>query len=179
MELNPKSGAEHFNLGMGLERFGRNQESADAFRRALQLEPRSVKDRVLLATLLTRLGQTAEAQDVYRQSLQLDPQWPEERCRLAWLLATSPIPVQRDGDEAVLYAESACNAIHPQPAEYLDVLGAAYAESGRFADAAAAAEKAVAAAESRGQSDLARAITGRLALYRDRRPFHRAPPPPR
>jgi Tfp pilus assembly protein PilF len=177
--LEPKSGAAQFNLGVGLEKSGDEKEAAAAFRRALQLEPRSLSNRVRLATTLTRLCQTAEAQHYYNEALRLDPGWPASRSQAAWFLATSPDARQRDGFDAVLAGESACNAVQPTPAPYLDALAAAYAEAGRFADATATAERAVAAAEAAKDDGMARAISARLALYRDRRPFHQPTAAPR
>jgi tetratricopeptide (TPR) repeat protein len=179
VELEPASAAAHFNLGIGLQRLEREGEAADCYRRALELEPNGVRERVMLATALHRLGNTAEAENHYREALKLDPRWPQERRQAAWIMATSPNPRERDGRDAVLAAESACNALHPTPAPYLDVLAAAYAEAGRFSDATATAQKALAAAEAASQSDVARAVSARLALYRERRPFHRPPPDPR
>jgi spermidine synthase len=56
----------------------------------------------------------------------------------------------------------------------LDTLAAAYAAAGRFAEAVAAAERAVPLAESGGQAELARRIQSRLELYRAGRPYRAA-----
>jgi hypothetical protein len=51
------------------------------------------------------------------------------------------------------------------------VLAAALAEAGHFDEATRTAEQALEAAQSSGQSDLARQIQNRLELYRNRKPF--------
>ncbi|MHC4711220.1 MAG: hypothetical protein ACYTA3_12585, partial [Planctomycetota bacterium] len=56
----------------------------------------------------------------------------------------------------------------------LDTLAAAYAESGRFDDAAGTAQQALALAEAVRDDDLAKGIRARLALYRRQTPY-RAP----
>jgi hypothetical protein len=54
----------------------------------------------------------------------------------------------------------------------LGTLAAAYAESGRFEAAAAAAEKAIALAQAAGQTELAQKNRGLLDLYRAGKPYH-------
>jgi tetratricopeptide (TPR) repeat protein len=176
-DLQPRSGSARFNLGIAMEKAGRDAEAVDSFRRAVDLEPKDVRNRLRLAFVLNRLGDTAGAEGQYQEALRLDPGWPEALSQQAWRLATGPNPRERDGEVAVWAAESACRVVRPPPAPYLDVLGAAYAEAGRFPEAAAAAEKALAATDAAKHPELSRAIAARLALYRDSRPFHRPPPP--
>ena len=76
------------------------------------------------------------------------------RSGLAWLLATSPDPSVRNGEEAVQLAESAKGST-PENAEALDTLGAAYAEDGQFARAAATARHALELAQAQGNQKLA------------------------
>jgi tetratricopeptide (TPR) repeat protein len=179
VRLNPESGANQFNLGVGLELSGNERAAAEAFSRAVRLEPRTAPYRIRLGTALTRLGLVEQAKEHYGLALQLEPRWPDERVRVAWVLATNPDSRVRNGGDAVLAGESACNAVQPTPARYLDTLAAAYAEAGRFSDATATAERAVAAAEAAKEAGIAQAISARLALYRDRRPFHQPPAAPR
>jgi hypothetical protein len=63
----------------------------------------------------------------------------------------------------------------PEP---LDALAAALAETGRFRDAALAAERALAKAR-KSRPDLVPALEARLALYRKERPFREAAELPR
>ncbi|MGH9365732.1 MAG: hypothetical protein ACRD1B_10795 [Thermoanaerobaculia bacterium] len=53
----------------------------------------------------------------------------------------------------------------------LDLLAAAQAQVGRYADAVETAQRAIRLAEAAGQTQLARVIAGRLAFYRARRPY--------
>jgi tetratricopeptide (TPR) repeat protein len=174
-ELQPYSASAHSNLGVVLEKAGQESEALACFRRAVELNPKDMRSRLRLATALARSGDTPGADEQYKQALRLNRSWPEELSREAWRRSTSADPGERDGSIAVWSAESACNAIRPPPAPYLDALAAAYAEAGRFPEATAAAEKAVAAAQAAHKADLAQAIAGRLALYREGRPFHEPP----
>ena len=88
----------------------------------------------------------------------------------AWLFATWPDPAMRDGPNAVALALRAIklrnNALNH------DVLAAAYAETGRFDDAAR--EEADAISRVHGKTD-DRELPGfkeRLALYGAKMPFH-------
>jgi Arc/MetJ-type ribon-helix-helix transcriptional regulator len=57
----------------------------------------------------------------------------------------------------------------------LDTLAAAYAEAGRYADAAEAARRAVAAAESQNDAQLATRIRARLKWYESDKPYRLSP----
>jgi len=57
----------------------------------------------------------------------------------------------------------------------LDTLAAAYAETGRFAEAAQTARRALALAMEQNQASLAERIKARIALYEKSMPF-RLPP---
>jgi tetratricopeptide (TPR) repeat protein len=175
-ELRPRSATPQRNLGLALEKLGRLAEAVACFRRVAELEPGDLDNRLRLAGALTRLGESGAARAQYAEALRIEPGWPARLIREARELATAPDPRARDGAGAVEKAGHACDAVRPTPAPFLDTLAAAYAEAGRFAEAAAAAEKAAAAADAAGRPDLARVIAGRLALYRERRPFHEPAP---
>jgi tetratricopeptide (TPR) repeat protein len=174
-ELQPGSPMLYRDLGIALEKAGRSAEALTSFRRAAELAPGDIRCRLTLASALARSGNAAEAAEQYSQASRIDPRWPDELVRQAWLLATHPNSRERDGVAAVRAAESACNVVSPPPAFYLDVLAAACAETGHFAEAEATAAKALAAANAAGNSDLARSIADRLALYRAGQPFHQTP----
>jgi spermidine synthase len=93
----------------------------------------------------------------------------------AWVLATSPEASVRNGGEAVKLAERAAGLPGGGDPAVLDVLAAAYAEAGRFAQAAQAARKAMTIAAEQGKQPLAEAIKGRLGLYESGAPFRDAP----
>jgi tetratricopeptide (TPR) repeat protein len=83
--------------------------------------------------------------------------------RLGWLLATSPEDEVRDAARAVELGERAVRLTSRQDPLSLDTLAAAYAEAGRFDEAAAAAREALELAARRGTVD--RPLADRLSLY--------------
>lgn len=72
---------------------------------------------------------------------------PEGMNALAWLLATSPDPELRDGEEAVAWARVALK--HDATVERFDTLAAAHAEAGDFDQAVTAIERAIDLMEGR------------------------------
>lgn len=105
---------------------------------------------------------------------------------LAWILATHPDAACRDGQEAVRYAQLAMTvgddkkpAAPPErTARLLDVLAAAYAEAGRFSEAAAAAREAVELAVQSESRSTTNAMRARLALYEAHKPYRVSPTAP-
>ncbi len=103
------------------------------------------------------------------------PLSPEENNNLAWSLATNPDPAKRDGARAVKLAEEACRQTEGQQPFFFGTLGAAYAETGRFDDAAAAARQAIALATQQGNQALAERNQQLLALYLNHQAYREQP----
>ena len=89
----------------------------------------------------------------------------------AWLLATSPVDGTRDGALALMIAERLALATERQDPNVLDCLAAAYAELGRFEEAARTVEAAIAAAREKRMNWLVTEMEERLQSYRAQRPF--------
>lgn len=117
---------------------------------------------------LAKLGDVAAAINRYREAVRLNPDSPESLNNLACLLATAPDPKLRNGPEAVHLAEKACELTGSSHPIMLSTLAAAYAQSGRFADAVAAAEKACRLAEAQADAELLSRTKHFLELYRQR-----------
>jgi Flp pilus assembly protein TadD len=83
-------------------------------------------------------GKLREARSRYATAVLLQPDFPDALTALAWLLATSTEVEFRNGPEAVRMAERACELTARKDASKLKALAAAYAETGRFAEAQAA-----------------------------------------
>jgi Flp pilus assembly protein TadD len=90
---------------------------------------------------------------------------------LAWVLATHPRAEIRNGPEAVQLAERACQLSEGKQARFWSTLDVAYAETGRFAEAIAAASKAETLAEAAGQTNAAHAAQVRIQSYRQQKPY--------
>lgn len=86
---------------------------------------------------------------------------------LAWELAVSPLPELRDGARAVKLMENLLEEPVNRTAQYLDTLAAAYAETGRHADAVKAQLEAIRRIRARHfDAQTLGGFDTRLALYR-------------
>ncbi len=120
-------------------------------------------------------GQHQQAAIAYRRAIELaaeDQPWRLEALeRLAWILATHPSQELRDGRQALLMAQMACQTGPRVPAENLSTLAAAYAECGQFADAIKMARRAEREALAAGQMELVRRIRRQLECYLSEQPL--------
>ena len=91
---------------------------------------------------LISLGEYEEAAGLLRSRLLRDPRDLRAVSNLARLLATCPDRNFRNGAEAVNLAELLCRRTDYRDPIALETLAAAYAEAGRFEDAARTSEKA-------------------------------------
>lgn len=92
---------------------------------------------------------------------------------LAWQLASHPDDKFRDGAQAVRWAEKAAGLTRKTDPSVLDTLAAAYAQAGRFTEAVATAEQALALAKTARNQALADGILKGLSFYRKGRPYGR------
>ncbi|HUW82808.1 MAG TPA: tetratricopeptide repeat protein [Phycisphaerae bacterium] len=165
----------HSNLAILLAQKGQIPQAVEHLRQALQLKPDYPEAHNNLASLLIGMGQFAQAAEHLREALNIDSAQPAALESLAWLYATCPQDTLRNGPEAVRLAQHLCQLTDNDPSA-LDTLAAAYAETGQFAQAVAAAQQAVSAATQRGQSELAPAFEARRRLYRAGQPFREPSP---
>ena len=154
-------------LGRLLLSLGRPAEALPALERSLAGAPGDPALQVLVAVAQTELGHFAVAAQGLRAVLAAQPAHPQARLRLAWLLAAAPDVAVRDGARAVELAEAMCNADRFSVPEELDLLAAAYAEVGRFAEALRLVEDAA----HRVAADVARPMNARADLYRRQTPY--------
>ncbi|MDB5311018.1 MAG: repeat-containing protein [Gemmataceae bacterium] len=175
VDLAPNSALAYRNWAAGLVKRG-NLSAAEGVLRdglaACPLDPGLTYSRAHVARLQ---GRADESRALYRRARELDPDWPATAARTAWVLATAADAALRDPPEAVRLGEQAAQATFDQDAGCLDVLGAAYAAAGRFAEAVHAARSAEALARAR-RPDQAAAIRSRLGGYESNRPYHVAVP---
>ncbi len=175
LELDPGNVTAHMNLGSALNNLRRFEEAARHYERALALDPRNPLAHRNLGNTLQGLGRLEDAVEHYGEALRIAPgdaatqqSYYSALNRLAWRLATNPDPAVRNGSRAVELAEELCRATGYKGPEALDTLAAAFAEAGRFADAAAAATRALELARANGSPE-ADAIAQRLEQYKARK----------
>jgi tetratricopeptide (TPR) repeat protein len=176
LKTHPDYTAALNNLGALLTEAGRTAEAVTFLQRAVQLDPDSAEGHYNLANAFAALEQypQAEAQAAVphlREAVRLRPDWVEALNQLAWLLATHRDAALRNGAEAQRLAARAVSLTGTNDARSLDTLAAAYAEAGRFGEAATAAQQAAALAETARQPEQAAQIRERLALYRSLKPY--------
>ncbi len=184
LALNSNHAPANFQLA-GLLLSGDNAAAAVRhYRTALAANPHSPTIHYQLGKVLAATGQAAEGTKHHREAVRLRPDWPEPLNALAWLLATHPQATLRNGNEAVMLAESAAELTNHSDPQVLDTLAAAYAESGRFEDAIRTAAQAIKLTDTPASQHLAAEIKARLALYqryqafREPLPLTRPEPPP-
>ena len=154
----------HRNLGILLAARGHVADALAEDEVALRIRPDDPAAHYEAANALVALGRPADAVRHYRDALRARPDWPEALGRLAGLLADRDGVAARPA-EAVQLAERACALTGHADAVLLDVLAAAYAAAGRYADAVPAARRAIDVATAAGHDDMARDIERRLAAY--------------
>jgi tetratricopeptide (TPR) repeat protein len=135
------------------------------YRKLLEIQPENVEARNTLGTALIRQGRVREAIDQWQDVLAIQPDNGNAASNLAWVFATCPQDSIRDGTRAVELGERALRISGGKIAMIYKVLAAAYAESGRFADAAATAQRGAELATIRGNPALAAELESNVALY--------------
>jgi tetratricopeptide (TPR) repeat protein len=161
----------HENLAIALAENGSVALARTHLQEALRIKPDKDSVHFNLGLLCALEGKPAEAVAHYRKALVLRPANTKALNNLAWLLATHPDAKYRDGAEAVRLATRAVELTKRNDAEALDTLAAAYAEAGRFEEAASTAQQALGLARSSVQTNLAAQIQSRLRLYQSRQAY--------
>ncbi|MCE9518202.1 MAG: tetratricopeptide repeat protein [Verrucomicrobia bacterium] len=165
LELKPDYAEAHYNMGNALLQKGRVDEAISHYREALELEPEYTLAHLNLGNALKQAGRMGEAISQYEAALKLSPSELGALNNLAWMLATSPDAAQRNGARALEVALQANQLSGGNHAIVQHTLAAAYAECGRFAEAAEVAERAMAGAISEGNTAMAAALRNERELY--------------
>lgn len=164
---NPSNATTQSNCGIALMTVGSHEPAVDHFREAVRLAPGDARKHANLALAYSILKRRDEAAAAYREVLRLEPSNLAATRDLAWLLATTSGAGSPAATEALNLAQISVRMTHDADPSALDALGAALAVNGRFAEAAAAADRADAlAAQSGAAAEMRTAIQARAALYR-------------
>jgi spermidine synthase len=154
---------------------GNLEEAIDCFRQAIRIAPGSAEAYTRLGLAFFKNGQTKEAIDSWQQALNIQPDQINARKNLAWVLATTPDASLRNGADAVALAEQANQLSGGDNPIVLRTLAAAYAEAGRFGDAAATARRAFELAVSQRNGGLATKLQEEIKLYEADTPMRDVP----
>lgn len=138
---------------------------------ALEADPENPAIHHRLGIAYSELKQEPKAIEHFRKVVDLQPQSFQAVLELGWRLAAYPDGNLRDGEEAVRLAKELGVSRQPNSPQMWDLLGAGYAEQGRFEEAIEAARRAINFAVEAGDQDLALDIQYRLMFYQQGRPF--------
>lgn len=166
LELDRELQSARLDLAAVLGHLGRYQDAAGQYAQVSAARPSSERAWLGEAAALILAGDYAAAcrrLDVAAHEL---PGSPWVALQLARLLAAAPEASVRDGDRAIELATKAARATKSTQAS--ETLAMAYAETGRFDEAAQWQSRAA------GQAD--QQATERLALYRSREPYRAEEP---
>ena len=171
IDLRPENGPAHDNLAKALLRKGSVAEAMVHYRKFLEIEPGNVEARNTLGTALIQQGKLREAIDQWQEALAIQPENGNAASNLAWVFATCPEDSIRDGTRAVELGEKALRISGGKIPMIYRVLAAAYAESGRLADAVETAQRGAELAITQGNTGLASELESNIALYQSGRPL--------
>jgi tetratricopeptide (TPR) repeat protein len=169
--MNPLDTLARGNLAHLLREQGRWAEAADQYSAILRVNPNNLPAELTLGQTLSQMGRTVEAVFHFETALRIDPDSAEALNNLAWTLATCPDSNIRNGARAVQLAGRACELTDYKKTMMVGTLAAAQAEAGRFDDAMAVAQKAVALAQKNGEPDLLQKNQALLELYRQHKAY--------
>ena len=171
LESVPDDASTRFNLGLLLQMQGDANGAVTQYRLALEIAPNDADTHSSLAQMLAGQNQWEEAVATNLRALETKPTLLSAIINLAWLRAAAPEAVVRDAGQAVALAEQAADLTDRRNFIAMDVLGAAYAATGRFDDAIAAANTAIALAQAEGADAVIEAIRARLTQYLTYHPY--------
>jgi tetratricopeptide (TPR) repeat protein len=166
-----KNARIHNDLGVALLRKREFELAIAHFRQATRIEPKFAQAYFNLGSGLYLRRNFPEALAQWRAGLQIEPGNVAVLKSVAWILAAGPVAGMWNGSEAVRFATRAMELSGGRDPAILDVLGAAYAQDGRFAEALETARRALALATEQGKTVLAEDLKKRAALYQKRQPF--------
>jgi protein O-mannosyl-transferase len=168
----------------------RVDEARTLLRRALELSPadvtaheimkeagaRNAQMETISGDALLRQAKVGEAITHYETALKIAPDSTSTLNNLAWALSTSPDASLRDGARALELAKKADQLVGGENPVFIRTMAAAYAETGRFSDAIATAQRALQLARARQNFALARSLDKDLVFYRNNLPLHHSDP---
>ncbi|HEY3855503.1 MAG TPA: tetratricopeptide repeat protein [Verrucomicrobiae bacterium] len=162
------------NLGNSLLQKGRVNEAISYLRKAVETKPDYAQAHYNLGNAYLQKGATDDAITEFQKLLLLQPGSPQARgslARIAWRLATSPVASQRNGVKALELAQEMDRLAGNASSTTAEILAAAYAETGQFEQAAAAAQRALELARSENNGASVAGIEAQLNIYKAGKPF--------
>ena len=162
---NPSDAEAHAGLGTVLLGKGRVEEGMAHCRTALQLDPNAGEAHNTLGIALARAGNLPEATEHLRRAAALKPESFECQFNLGRVLAAGG-----SFPEALEHFKSAVELSAGKDFASLSMLAAMYSETGHFAEAVDAAQRALKIAEQAGDRDAAEDLKQKIDQWHSRAP---------
>jgi tetratricopeptide (TPR) repeat protein len=171
LRLNPGNVETEYNLALAFNQQQQWKEASEILQRIAPAQPKNANVQYQYGLALAHQGKTREAMSQYAHAILLTPDFAEALNELAWIAATDPHPELRNGPQAVEMAGRACELTGREQPAMLLTLAAAYAETGRFSEAMAAAEKGRDIAKAKRNKQLEEKAGRLLSGFATRQPF--------
>jgi len=152
-------------LGAALSESGRLKDAAEPLAEASRLAPDNPNPHYQLGIVLHKLGKQEEAIARYRRALDCDPKFVPAMLGLASLRLQAEDSAAGRAQEAIQLATTACQLTGYRHPVSLQVLAAALAADGRFANAVSVLQRALQLAHAAGDRTLVNALSRNLADY--------------
>ena len=165
-QLSPGDPQPRLSLATLLAKQNHFVEAEIEYAGLLSLQPDNFELHAGLAGILAAQGRMEEELFQLNEAVRLNPDSAEALNNLAWELATNPRADLRDGPRAVQLAQHACDVTKFKKTMFLGTLAAARAETGKFDDAIATAQKACDLAAKNGETNLLQRNQQLLEGYR-------------
>ncbi len=175
IELRPDDPRAYLEIATVLQSQGKHQAALDQYVAAVKAAPENVLALTKLADVLMGYRQYAPALAHFHKAARLNNRHVPALAGMAWIMSAAPDAKLRNGKVAVDAARRACGLTGDRDARCLDILAAAYAETGQFDQAVKAADKAIGLARRAGATPFAKRVEARRQTYQAKRP-HRLPP---
>jgi tetratricopeptide (TPR) repeat protein len=169
-EINPGDLALLMDLGLMRFRLEEYEKSHEVYMKVVRATPRNGLVRYHLANNEVRLKRLPQAIENYRKALARVPDLTQAANNLAWILASHPDENLRSPEEALAITTRLCQQTRERSPLYLDTHSVALANVGRFQDAIATANKAIALIPPPNTSAID-GIRGRISLYATSKPY--------
>jgi tetratricopeptide (TPR) repeat protein len=156
-------------LAETLRASGALEESLTHYKQAATLDPRIAEVQFGYAMALVRLKRYPEARDRLAEAMARYPDQQRFAEALARLLAAAPDDRVRDGARAMAISQSLVTKEQPSVA-VVEAIAMAFAEVGKYAEAAKWQRQAIAAIRQAGRADLLPRLAANLNLYERGKP---------
>ena len=157
-----------FTLGNLFTSYNYLDRANDFYKRAIKEDPDNPEPMCNLAANYFKQGHHKRAIEWYDKALYYKADALPGLIGLASILVMSPDADLRDCERAVELTKKACELTNYQAEVPLNLLADAYGQCGRYREAAASAERALALAQAKGRTEMGREIEKRVAYYKNR-----------